>query len=338
MESSKPTREKHEQTATANPKAVAERAFAGDHKFHSRDKAKSRASRVLPWIYSIAGHALLLGLAFLIAGEIARRTEEPPGEIISTDLGDAPVEAETELLLSAVTSTTETTVITLPIASDATDTSAFMIPGQQNFSSGLGLAGPTALGSVEFAGLGGGGAKEIVFVVDASGSMIGAFPVVLAELTRSLTNLSPAQSYSIIFFQKEDALVAPPLGTLAPATNEQVRKTLSWVRENVVPSGRSNPMRALERALALQPQVIFLLSSNITGSGQYEVDLEELLGNLDQLNPIDTRTARRRTRINCIQFLDPDPLDALREISQRHGGAKGYRFLGRSELGLAPGS
>ena len=205
---------------------------------------------------------------------------------------------------------------------------------------GLGGAAPTPLGNVEFAGLGAGAARKIVFVVDASGSMIGVFPFVRAELARSLAKLSPAQSYSVIFFQRDDALLAPPRGRLAPATNEEVTRTLQWIKgtddqaPNVVPSGRSNPMQALKRALALKPEVIFLLSSNVTGSGRYEVDLAELLEELDKLNPRNPETGKRPTSINCIQFLDPDPLDALRAIVNEHGSPEGYRFLGRTELGL----
>ena len=84
------------------------------------------------------------------------------------------------------------------------------------------------------------------------------------------------------------------------------------------------------------------MSSNITGSGRYEVDLDALLTRLDNLNPIDPASGQRNTVINCIQFLDPDPLDALRAIATSHGApgdspASAYRFLGRVELGLAPG-
>jgi len=50
---------------------------------------------------------------------------------------------------------------------------------------------------------------------------------------------------------------------------------------------------------------------------------------------MDRLTGERRTQINCIQFLDPDPLDTLRRIAEAHGGPGGYKFLGRGELGLA---
>ena len=49
--------------------------------------------------------------------------------------------------------------------------------------------------------------------------------------------------------------------------------------------------------------------------------------------PVPDGNGHRRTQINCIQFLDPDPLDTLRIIAERHGGPKGYKFLDREELG-----
>ena len=55
---------------------------------------------------------------------------------------------------------------------------------------------------------------------------------------------------------------------------------------------------------------------------------------LEQLNPIDAKTGRRATRINCVQFLYPDPLDTLRKIAERHGGPQGYTFLDAVDLGI----
>ena len=176
-------------------------------------------------------------------------------------------------------------------------------------------------------------ARSVVYVIDASGSMIGTLPIVIDQLRRSLTTLSDRQTYSVIFFQHNRALPVPP-PRLQPATPQAIRRSMQWIDERVVPAGRSNPLGALEKALGLKPDVIFLLSENITGSGEFEIDQADLLSLLDRLNPVHRRTNRRRTRINCVQFLDPDPLDTLGKIARRHGGPDGYRILSRSELGL----
>lgn len=304
---------------------------------------KKRAKRALPWLGSIVGHMVLLGLVVLLSWNLAQFEKEKSTPLITAEVSDSTVALLSSLKQdSSMSIAKELTPLSVETNSEL-ESQSFSVPQLSSaLPSGLGSSAPSSLGTVSFAGLGGGAARRIVFVVDASGSMVGAFPVVTAELTRSLTNLSSAQSYSVIFFQRDEAVVVPPKGKLTPATNEAVTRTMRWIRESVVPSGRSNPVAALERALKLKPQVVFLLSSNITGSGRYEVDLAALMARLDKLNPANKVDGRRPVVINCIQFLDPDPLDALRSIAATHGaqggpGNSAYRFLGRSELGLAPG-
>jgi len=188
---------------------------------------------------------------------------------------------------------------------------------------------------VEFSGLSSTNARRIVYVIDASGSMIRSLQIVVQELARSIDALSPQQRFGVVFFQGNEALVVPPEGEMHVATGDEKLRVLEWIDRNVYPRGSSNPLEAIRYALSLKPDVIFILSENITGSGQYEVDQRDLLAMLDELNPvIDEATGRRRTQINCIQFLEEDALDTLRRIAERHGGERGYKFLSRDELGL----
>jgi hypothetical protein len=188
--------------------------------------------------------------------------------------------------------------------------------------------------SATFVGISSTNARRIVYVIDASGSMIRALPLVIDELASSLDGLVAQQSFSVIFFQRNEALIVPPAGRLIPATDDEKLRVLAWIDEQVIPAGRSNPLEAIAAALRLRPDVIFLLSENITGSGEYEIDQDDLLRMLDEMNPLDAETGRRPTQINCVQFLDPDPLDTLKRIAESHGGARGYKFLDREELGL----
>ena len=52
-----------------------------------------------------------------------------------------------------------------------------------------------------------------------------------------------------------------------------------------------------------RPELVFLLSDNITGRGKYEVDRADLLSMIDGANK------DRKTKINCIQFIHPDSLN-----------------------------
>ena len=89
-------------------------------------------------------------------------------------------------------------------------------------------------------------------------------------------------------------------------------------------------------AFDLHPQVIFLLSDSITGSGAYEVDQRPARA-LEDLNPVlDSATGRRAVQVNCIQFLaeDEDRLGTLRTIAERHGGEGGYKVYDRAAMGV----
>ena len=311
---------------------------------HETRPGAALARRGIPWIGSVLGHLLVIALVALLTWNLTRARTEKTTPLVTANISDSN-EAPIPQLETAAEPEQP-----MAIPSLAAENLATAPPGAGSGIAGLtgsmlnGLGGgtPMALGRVEFAGLGAGAARKIVFVVDASGSMIGVFPFVIAELSRSLAKLSPAQRYAVIFFQRDEALLAPPRGRLTTATNDHVEQTIRWIQgepgrpPTVVPTGRSNPMQALQSALRLDPEVIFLLSSNVTGSGRYAVDLEDLMLQLEELNPVDPATGRRGTSINCIQFLDPDPLDALRQIVEEHGTEGGYRFLGRTELGLKP--
>jgi len=215
------------------------------------------------------------------------------------------------------------------------DPSALLNPGADAGAAGLSQFAPrpTRTGAT-FVGVSSSNARKVVYAIDASGSMIAYLQIVVDELARSLSNLSPQQSFGVVFFQGNSAIEVPPAGKLIPATAEEKSRALQWIKANVVPSGGTNPMVAIEKAIALKPDVIFLLSQDITGYGQFEVDQQELLAMLDAKNPRDPQTKRRAVQINCIQFLDSDPLDTMKAIVAEHGGSNGYKFLSRQELGL----
>src|SRR5690606_13143586 len=169
-------------------------------------------------------------------------------------------------------------------------------------------------------------AQRIVYVIDASGGMIPYLPFIINELRKSLDRLTSEQSFAIVFYQGDDAILVPTGGQgLTDALPEAKDRALRWIDENIRPRQVSNPIPAFEAAMRLNPDVVFVLSANITARGRYEVDQAELLNRLDELNPANPLDRRRKSQINCIQFLDPDPLDTMRLIAEEHGGERGYR-------------
>jgi len=175
-------------------------------------------------------------------------------------------------------------------------------------------------------------AKRIVYVVDASGTMMLYINSVFNELERSLRTLHPKQEFGVVFFKNNKAISVPPKGKLAFANASNINKAMAWMREKVFASGKSNPVVALKSAVRLKPDVIYLLSEDITGAGEYVVLAEELLAEIDKLNPIDKRNGGRRVQINCIQYLSQDKNGIMEQIAAIHGGDDGYTFIERGKV------
>ena len=312
--------------------------------------AERKVKRVVPWVVSLLLHLGVGLLALLITWTVSHLPKKDDSVLIIADFNamnyepvagfDSPVTEVTgpvvkenvtpapvnDQISSQLLSTTGD-----PLA-ELTDVGNLMKP--LSGGSALNQFAPKAGANMAtFAGVRGSNARRIVYAIDASGSMVPYLQVVVDELDRSLQGLSPQQEFSVIFFQGSEAIEMPPAGEMVAATGEQRGKAIRWINGNVVPAGGTNPLVAIETALALKPDVIFLLSQNITGYGQFEVDQRDLLALLDKLNPKNAN-GRRAAQINCIQFIDPDPLDTMRKIAEEHGGPNGYKFLDRSELGL----
>lgn len=298
--------------------------------------------RIVPWIVSFAVHAGLLVAGLLVTWTIANlRDERPPARIVA-DFDALAYDPVPRLEAEAAETPLEALQDRLPEETFAerddsveADLDALRLLSNAAASSALARFAPTPQAATAvFVGLRTSNARRIVYVIDASGSMIRSLPIVVDELARSLDGLTAEQEFGVVFFQRNEALVVPPADRLRPAGSKETARVLAWIDEKVIPAGRSNPIAALRVALALRPDVVFLLSENITGSGEYEIDQRDLLALLDELNPADAATGRRPVRINCVQFLDPDPLGTLRLIAEAHGGADGYKLLDRAELGL----
>lgn len=179
----------------------------------------------------------------------------------------------------------------------------------------------------------GGNAKKLAYIIDASGSLLDSMPFVINEIKRSVSELSDKQSFTIIFFQGEEVIEVPPFG-LKKATSDIKQKIINWIDTDsghVTPRGSTNPIKAISRALSYKPDLVFLLSDNITGRSQYEMNQTRLLGEIRKANT-------SHTKINTIQFLYPDPLmkvglkPTMEMISDESGGI--YKFVDGRELGV----
>ena len=296
----------------------------------SRDSATSIA-----WIVSLGLHFGVGVIAFFVTWTIIRAAEKPPQKVTAnwhanqvTQQAALPV---AHASIQEVTIELPTIELKLPLP----DADGLKV--MESISQGAPL--PEFVKRVEeqeakFMGLDAVAAESIVYVVDASGSMLLHLSSVVSELERSMLELHPKQSFSILFFQQDDAIQVPPRGKLQSANGSNIQAAVQWIKRSgkVIPSGSSNPIAALRSAIRLRPDVIYLLSENITGSGQYAVSAEAVLASLDRLNPIDPATGLRRVQINCIQYLTSDPSQTMQRIAAIHGGEDGYTFIMRGTV------
>ena len=178
----------------------------------------------------------------------------------------------------------------------------------------------------------GGNAKKIVYVIDASGSLIDSLDFVINELKRSINQLTEQQHFAVFFFQGDRVIEVPSRGMkVAKADNKE--KVIRWIDPsagNIIAGGKTEPLKAIERALKYRPHLLFLLSDNITGTGIYQIDQRQLLQAIQRSN-------RHGTKINTFQFLYPDPLvrhgfrSTMEMIAETTGGR--YKFIDARELG-----
>ncbi|TVQ64006.1 MAG: hypothetical protein EA379_02955 [Phycisphaerales bacterium] len=182
-------------------------------------------------------------------------------------------------------------------------------------------------------------AMRIVYVVDASGSMLPVMPVIRAELRRSIETLDASQSFQVLAFTNGGVRTITGLsgardGAMVRATRANKRAVASWF-DTVDAGGVGDPMGALEHALRLRPDAVFLISKRLTDTAwtaegaRQRVD--EALARLDTLNPRDPRSGLRPASIRVVHFYDDEPWDMLRIIGETHGGESGYVFVRRGE-------
>lgn len=169
----------------------------------------------------------------------------------------------------------------------------------------------------EFFGLGGSasGVRSVVYVVDRSASMLGTFDYVRAELKRSISALRRSQKFHVIFFNSGDPLENPP-ARLVNSIDANKRQFFEFL-EDVIPTGSTRPERALHRALALEPDLLYLLSDGIN----FDPDLPR---RLNEWNP------NHRTRIYTIAYLDQGGRRILEAIAREHGGE--FKFVSDNDL------
>jgi hypothetical protein len=188
---------------------------------------------------------------------------------------------------------------------------AFGVPG------GGGGIGPKFMGQGT-----GARTRSIVFVCDASGSMINKIALLRKELQKTVDQLKAQQSFNIIFFADEKPQT---LGSaLLMATPDNKRKAYDFL-QNVTTSGSTDPIPGLKAAFQQSPQLVILLTD-----GDFP-DNKAVLDAIKTLNP------GKKTKVNTIAFVNKkdeagqkEIMKLLVDIAKEYGGM--YKRVGDDEL------
>ncbi len=241
---------------------------------------------------------------------------EPPLEpqaVIEPEPAAAAPLAELNVSSGAVSASADA----LPVDATLTSSSASGAGGEGNGNGdGSGsnmLAAPMKKRGAAFFGAYAEG-KRFIFVLDSSRSMLqdDRWTYACNQLIDSLNGLRPEQEFYIICFDVQTRYlfnIPPSRAKFFSADDKTVARVKRWLRSNEL--GRATmPAEALQNALALEPDAIFLLSD-----GELQDNSVPMLRMLNGFS-----STRRQIPIHTIHLFSDEGRETLRLIAQENSG------------------
>ena len=192
----------------------------------------------------------------------------------------------------------------------------FGVPG------GGGGIGPKA----NFVGISG-NARRVVYVCDATGTMLGLkFKLLQKQLYKAIDILKPIQGFNVVFFKGGDSVEEwsnPFADELVVANPQNKQKVRTFIEQFQVVGKGTNPLPALQAAFAQKPQLVYFLTD---GEFNNVVGYEQVLAEVRRLN------ADKTVKVNTIAFMSEDEKAeaALQTMARENGG----RFVKVSDRDL----
>jgi len=164
-----------------------------------------------------------------------------------------------------------------------------------------------------FFGMDGAGGK-VIYLCDASGSMLSVFGNLKQNLKDSIGELYPDQEFNMIFFSDDNCF--PLFKDKAQIANADNKKLALDFIDRAVCTGGTQPLPAINFALAEKPDVLYVLTDGFDQISNYN----------DVSNAFKKGNADGKMQVNCI-FLQSDEDPKLEEFlkaiaDQGHGEFK----------------
>ncbi len=170
------------------------------------------------------------------------------------------------------------------------------------------------------------GADSVVFLVDASGSMMGHMSLVLPQLYDAMDSLEPSTRFTVVVYSGDGVKEASGRG-MRVATTDNKERVKRWLGASVKPFGPSSPMKALPQALGYEPALVCWVSDGVLGRGRHRIDEEAMAALIDDLRQPGG------TRIDLYQVVSTSDQEVMERLAERTGGA--YRHLDARALGVS---
>ncbi len=223
----------------------------------------------LSLLLSLTLHGLLGLTIIALSSPAAVRVGGPvPTDVLVLDQGDGTIILDTPAAVGKETAHGSAAAIEeaeepfvsrvgeLPVVASTRATGPQASPGSAALSPGGGRAGGTALLRAPAT------ARNIVYLIDRSLSMglSGAFPIAKRELLAGLDTLAADAHFAVILYNRQ----AEPLGPAAPggllSASEATRAAVARLVQEARAEGGTDHLAALHRAIALNADVIFLVT------------------------------------------------------------------------------
>jgi hypothetical protein len=146
--------------------------------------------------------------------------------------------------------------------------------------------------------------KKVVYLCDASGSMLSVFGVFKQRLKESVNKLDAGTEFNVIIFSDENVFPLFKDGPL-PANDDTRKKAMDFI-DNAVSTGGTQPLPAIKFALAEHPDLIYLLTDGFDQISNFD----EVTKAFKDGNPDG------KTKVDCI-FLESDPDPKLEECLKK---------------------